>query len=191
MEHKAGLKAAFQRQAIEGKIRKLAARVYDLAPHPDAPHLRGPLFISLKSQFMPAADYDGLAGSIMMDALLGSALLSGANDNGASGLTAAPISANAYLPDTQILSDYLSEYLQHEDEKRKTRERGQGTFALGEHKSLCNLFKGADETPAHAAYHADLPERMALERAIETLSRRAAALAQAEAKAAAPALLCA
>jgi hypothetical protein len=171
MKGQAALKAAFQRKAVEGKIRGMVAKVYSLAPHPDRPDFKGPVLISLKSHFKPAAEYDGMLGSMMVDMMLGDvigqALGSASNDN-----PVLPIATTLHHLDLDDLGELFSEYLQSREKQKKSAEKGQGTFALGEHKSICNLFNDNTEE-AMTAYTADLPKRMRLEQAINTLSKKA------------------
>ena len=171
MQGQAALKAAFQRKAVEGKIRRLVAKVYTLAPHPDRPDFKGTTLVSLKSHFKPAAEYDGMLGSMMVDMLIGNvighAMGSAANDN-----PVLPIASTLHHIDLEDLGDIFSEYLQSREKEKKSAEKGQGTFALGEHKSICNLFNESKDE-AYAAYTADLPKRMRLEQAIQSLSKKA------------------
>lgn len=173
--------AAFQRKALEGKIKGLVAGIYKLAPNPSNEQRRGPLFISLKSQFKPAAEYDGMLGSVFMDALLGP--ISGicaSNDNGASSC-ATPMASMAYNLDLQTYGDALSELLEYQQESEKERqkaaEKGRGSFALGEHKTICGRF---NEESAEEHYQRDLPKRLRLEAAVASLCKKADLLAREE-----------
>jgi hypothetical protein len=171
MKGQAALKAAFQRKAVEGKIRGMVAKVYSLAPHPDRPDFKGTTLVSLKSHFKPAAEYDGMLGSMMVDMMIGDVIGqtigSASNDN-----PIIPIATTLHHLDLDDLGEIFSEYLQSREKQKKSVEKGQGTFALGEHKSICNLFNDNKED-AMAAYSADLPKRMLIEQAINTLSKKA------------------
>lgn len=152
MGTKTALKAAFQRKTLEGQIKGLAARLYTLAPDPV--HKRsGPLFIHLRSEFKPAAEYDGMLGSMLLGAMMGAGLQDlPLNDNNA---------FNNSLNTICNISEYLSEYYKDREEAQDIAEKGQGSFALGEHTTICNQFN--DTAGAYEAYQSDLPARLRLE----------------------------
>lgn len=182
MSNKTALKAEFTRKALEGRIRGLAKQLYTLAPHPENPEHRGPLFISLPSAFKPAAEYDGMLGSIMLESFLGTAFAAVANDNSE---TAGQIMGLMGQNQLDMVGDVLDEYLEYSEEKK--RHKGQGSFALGEHKTLCNQFNAAPEAAAWDSFFADLGVRMRIEETIVSLIRQAGWNARAE-KAAIPGL---
>jgi hypothetical protein len=167
MDYKTALKAEFTCKAIEGRIRGLAKQLFRLATDPDNQGHRGPLFVSLNAAFKPAAEYDGMAGSLMLEGFLGAAIGDSVpGDGGGSALSF--LSAS----DFDLFTETLSEYAQYADEKK----RGQGTYGLGEHKTICNQFDGGQED-AVRAYARDLLERMNIESAIAALSKALCAAA--------------
>jgi len=118
------LKAEFKKRTIEGRIRGLAAKLNKLAPHPDMPNHRGPLFISLDKAFKPAAEYDGMMGSLALESVLGLSFAEAAiNDNSGYYDTLANMS------NFEMAMEASSEYLKD----LKKREHGQGSFAYGTH----------------------------------------------------------
>lgn len=158
------LKAEFQIKTIEGRIKGFAKALSKLAAHPDKPEHRGPLFISLQSQFKPAAEYDGMLGSMVLEGFLGGAFSGAANDNAASGVMTY-IGAN----DLDILGDMLSEYLEERNtDKRYGAGRGKGSLALGEHKTICNQFNDTMDD-ALLAYSRDIAQRENIEQSIAGL----------------------
>ena len=158
MGNKTALKAEFKLKTIEGRIKGLAKQLFQLAPHPENPDHSGPLFISLHSQFKPAAEYEGMLGSMMIESFLGEAFGEAANDNAVTGAISA---ANL-----DVIAETLSEYMQ----EREGQKRGKGTLALGEHRTICNSFN-TESDPVLAAYLADLDERLKIEETIAGLSR--------------------
>ena len=172
MNNKTALKAAFQKNAIEGKIKNLARTCYSLAPHPEHPAQRGPLFVSLQSQFKPAAEYEGMLGNIMLESFIGAAFADAANDNG-SGSAAAASASLLKVTDLDTIAESISEYAQYREELK--RERGQGSFALGEHKTICNKFNTVQDD-AVIAYYRDLEKRLKIEETIASLSRELSAI---------------
>ena len=161
MSNLTALKAEFTTKTIEGRIQGLVAKLYKLAPHPSNPDHRGPLFISLNSAFKPAAEYDGMLGSIMLEGFLGGAFTSAANDNGDASSVALLGSSNF-----DIFAEALSEYAEYREEKN----RGKGTYALGEHKSICNQFND-EKDRATLAYARDLQKRMNIEGTVAKLNK--------------------
>ena len=154
MRNKTAINAEFTKKTIEGRIRGLAAKLYKLPPHPENPEHRGALFISLSSHFKPAAEYEGMLGSVMLESFLSSAFADASNDN----------ILNSSVLDTA--GEAASEYLEYLEEKG----RGKGTFALGEHKTICNQFNEKNDEKM-AAYLRDLRERMRIEAGIAALER--------------------
>ncbi len=166
MSNLTALKAEFNIKTIEGRIKGLAAKLYKLAPHPNNADYRGPLFISLNSAFKPAAEYDGMLGSVMLEGFLGSAFVTAANDNGGASALAYTGASNL-----EIFAEALSEYAEY----RADQNRGKGTYALGEHKTICNQFD--DEGDADMlAYAQDFKKRINIEETIAQLSKQLTAL---------------
>ena len=155
MRNETAINAEFTKKTIEGRIRGLAAKLYKLAPHPDNPEHRGALFISLSSQFKPAAEYEGMLGSVMLESFLSDVFTEASNDN----------VVNASVID--IAAEAASEYLEYLEEKG----RGKGTFALGEHKTICNQFNEESDAKM-AAYLRDLRKRLQIEESIAALKRQ-------------------
>ncbi|MCB9981552.1 MAG: hypothetical protein H6860_04050 [Rhodospirillales bacterium] len=153
------LKAEFTQKTIEGRIKGLACKLYKLAANPQAPHQRGPLFISLDNAFKPAAEYDGMLGSMMLDSFLGTAFADAGNDNTSSGMFEI-----GGTQEMDFSGEAASEYLKDHEKQA----RGQGSFARTEHKSLCNQFSTMQECDSFAANHA---VRLQIEETLAALSR--------------------
>lgn len=126
---RSALKAEFSISNTEKRLRGLVKTLYALDPLPTQSGQPGAAFIFLNSAFKPAAEYDGMLGSMMIDGALSGLFTGAANDNG----------ALSYLSQNtaDIATEGLSEYLEY---KARKAERGQGTYALGEHKTICNQF---------------------------------------------------
>ncbi len=135
-------------------------RLETLAPHPDHNHSR-PLFITFNNQIKLPADYDGMMGSMMLSTIMAEAFSGAvANENNA-----------PFVTDCAL--DLLDEYYKDraKDKPQETKGRGQGTFALGEHKTICNQFNNEDEQRAQAlkAYRRDEPLRKHIEKHLKSL----------------------
>ncbi len=159
MSTQAAVKA--QINQIEGNMMGLMRRLEKLAAHPD--HPTGPNsyhFVQLNTALHPPAEYDGLLGSFILD----QGLVCAFGDMG----------GNASGFDFQNIADCASEFLVERSEatdQKKDMGRGQGTFGLGEHKTICNSFNDVARKQALAAFYFDLDERVDLESALASLDR--------------------
>ncbi len=139
---------------IEGVIRNLMQQLEKLAPHPDRPHHKGPLFIQADSQFKPPADYDGMMGSLILDSMLG----------GAFSIAASGAPANI---DIGTMADLASEYMTDRAGSQS------GNAQLGQKRVICSAFNGKTQYDAMlTAFKRDLPRRLGLERWIAEYQRK-------------------
>lgn len=153
MGDKTAKNAALAKILIEGKIRGLVKTLFTLASDPAHPGSAGAYFIHLDSRFKPASENDAMLGGLFMDNLLSAAFTAAANDNAGLGQHSFPAS-----PSWDQISDAADEVFQ---DRHNIKSRGQGTYALGEHKSICNHFNA--ENAPNAAYLHDLPKRLRIE----------------------------
>lgn len=154
MGTRAAVQTASRIGAIKGEISVLMSALSHLAPHPDRPNERGPVFIRSASGIGAAADYEGMLGSMFLETALGNVLSDMAGiGEGESG------------PDTGTLMDMAGEYLKDRAEEPYGHVRGRGSFAACPHKTSCNSFDGLDphRQALMDAFMADLRERIALE----------------------------
>ncbi|MCK6418666.1 MAG: hypothetical protein L6Q57_07005 [Alphaproteobacteria bacterium] len=126
-----------QIQTIETAVFSLMEDLEQLAPHPDQPHYRGPLFVQIDSAYKPAADYEGMGGLLGAESVLGAAFTSAVSNT---------LGAWAGRIDWSNTLDTASEYLH-------SRCAPRTAF------NLC-----ANAQPRMVAYLRDLPRRMGIER---------------------------
>lgn len=142
---------------IEGQIAALMGRLSQLAPHPDRPHYKGPLFIRSVSGIKSSAEYEGMLGSMVLESVLGAAFSEVANDclshSGLEDFGTQDMDLGSFL-------DAADEYFSDRDD---LRGHGKGTFAIGEHKVLSPLFNKDKKAAMMEAFLAQLPERMFVE----------------------------
>jgi hypothetical protein len=144
---------------IKTEIRGLAQQLSKLAPNPKTGLARASL-ISLNSAFRPAAEYEGMMGSMILDGFLGEAFSGAAsNDNGILG-AACSIDYN--------MLEAADQYLEREDKTHNNFGRGRGSIALYDQKPVSDAFKAAN-APAQNAYQQDLNERADIEQHIAGL----------------------
>lgn len=159
MSQQAAAKA--QIKTLEGVMAGLMQRLEKLAQHPDQKaHGACPHFVSLHSCLTPAADYDGMLGSFILDQGLSCAF--GDMGSGASGF------------DFQNIADCTSEFFTERAEAKEHKKdtgRGLGTFGLGEHRTICNLFNDEARKTALAAFYVDYAERLDIEEALVWVDR--------------------
>ena len=62
-----------QKQALIGNIMGLMKELQNLAPHPDCPGYKGPLFIQSNPNFKLSDERDGMLGSMIMEGMIGAA----------------------------------------------------------------------------------------------------------------------
>lgn len=150
-----------QKQALIGTIAGLVKELQVLAPHPDRPHYKGPLFIKSNSNFKAANDQDGMAGSLIMESILGSAFADAVSESFESFGQEVDVST---LDATSIMDAY-SEFITDVEDRRKTDAHGQGSFARMSGKSISSGFNmRASISEGLQAFYDDLPKRMMIER---------------------------
>ena len=131
-----------------------------LSPHPDCPDYKGPLFVSIDSSIRPAAECDGMLGSMVLEGVLGTAFASAASET---------LGGWAGQFDWSNAADCASEYMM--DRPANTN------FKPGQNNVLCPLFRlHAMHEEMMAAYVRDLPRRMGLERLLAQYQRKLGAL---------------
>lgn len=112
------LRAEFAQKTIETRIFSLMKTLY-LSP-PDG--RAGQLFVSLNSAFKPAAEYEGMLGSVILESFLGDVFTQAANDNA----VISNLNDFAAVCQPDMAAEALSSYLQ--DHERAVRH-GRGSFA--------------------------------------------------------------
>lgn len=145
---------AEQQVQITVQIQQLVKELSKCAPHPDKPDHKGPMFIHADDSHKLPAEYDGMLGSMMLDAGL-SDFFSAASGGWADNL------------DQKM--DMASTYFQDRAPKQ--------TFQLGQRRAIANDFNAiGSKGPAHQAmmdaFLADLPTRVHLEKWIAHETRR-------------------
>ena len=145
-------------KAIEGKMMGLMKELSKLAPHPNKPEHKGPLFVQISSEHEPPAEYEGMLGSMMMETVLSTAF-SGATSNSENGL------------DITNLMDAASEYI---------TDRAPRSYVLGKKGSIMQNFNSsAQRAILMKAFIHDLPARLGLEKWLAYYQRRLYALRKA------------
>ena len=152
-----------QKQAIVGTIMGLMQELKTLAPHPDRPSYRGPLFISGNANFKTANDNDGMLGSMLLETLLGTAITEALSEMGDTGDM---IGDWAQAIDITKVMDCYSEYITDiEGSRGKVAAHGQGTMARMSGKSISGGFNmRSDISEGMQSFMDDLPKRMTIER---------------------------
>lgn len=140
---------------IEGVLFALMKELKNLASHPDKPRSNGPDFVQVDSAYEPAAEYDGMLGSMVMDSMLG-----GAFTMAAEGVNWGDI--------IECASNFL-------------QDRSEKPFQVGQKKALSGSFNRNGLSPAARAemlslYMSDLPRRLGMERWIAESQRKLYAL---------------
>lgn len=149
-----------QEKNIEGVMRGLMQELTKLAPHPDRPNYNGPLFTQIESQYKPAAEYDGMLGSMMLDGMLGMAFSEVSNSVGLSAAHEAASHA-----DWSNIAEGASQYAQERAQSR--------SYKLGQRSSISSNFNTTSSNKASMkAYLADLPRRMGIERSLSEYQRK-------------------
>ena len=154
-------KAAVSIKKIERQIHGLVRELSHLAPNPHAPSAQGPAFISLNNVFKPAAEYEGMMGSLLLDGFLGTAFADAANDNA--------LSSSVFAVDNNMLeaaAQYMEERSEdHKDDKTHNNfGHGRGSIALYERtKTSMSPFNLCAQDNAIENYRANLGARMKLE----------------------------
>lgn len=157
------LKAAW-RQSLHGRINSLLQDLSQLAPHPDRPDHKGPVFLSNHSSYTKPASYDGMLGSIMLENFLGAAFAEVANNNSDTmgGAVAACAFKNADV--LELFSEYL-------EDRGEDKGEGQGTFARVKWQKTRDAFNLSAQDESRAAFEAGLPKRHKIESALAHYTR--------------------
>lgn len=156
----------------QGVMIALMQRLSNLAPHPDTTTPNAMSIARINSDITPAAEYDGMMGSIGLDAGLGGAFAGAAAIEG----------SNIAALDNQAIWDALSEYLKDKDSSNNNG-RGKGSIALGEHKTICNTFNALDEQHAAiSAFYENYEERAAIEKHLVACDRNLSLLKREQAQ---------
>ncbi len=150
-----------QKQAIIGTIMGLMKELQTLAPHPDQPSYKGPLFIAANPNLKIANDHDGMLGSMILETLLGGAISEaiseGMSEDFADFAQSIDI-ANAM----EAYSEYISDI---EGSREEKAAHGQGTMARMSGKSISRGFNmRSTMSEAMHNFMEDLPKRMTIER---------------------------
>ena len=142
---------------IEGIMIDLMKQLSQLAPHPDRPDHKGPLFISIDPSLKPAAEYDGMLGSMVLEGLLGTAFSEAAS---------ASIGGWSTQFDWSNAAECASQFMQD-------RQPANSNFQIGQRNAISGAFNES-VTRGHLmeAFMRDLPRRMGLERFLAYYQRR-------------------
>ncbi len=150
-----------QKQALIGTIMGLMKELQTLAPHPDMPSYKGPLFIASNPNFKIANDNDGMLGSMILESLL-----SGAISEAISKGMSEDYADLAQNIDMTAIIDCYSEYISDVEGSREQKAaHGQGTMARMSGKSISKGFNmRASISEGMQKFMEDLPKRMTIER---------------------------
>ncbi len=153
--------------AIQKIINGLMHELHKLAPHPDQPQNKGPLFIKSNPLFKVANDRDSMLGNMIMESILGAAFseaVSEISDN--FGSWTQDFDAGTVL---ELYDVYRTEI---EEDNNKIAAHGQGTMARMSGKSIANSFnmRGNLDEPLQA-FMDDMPKRMKIERDLAYYAR--------------------
>ncbi len=152
-----------QRDHIQSIITGLMHDIKQLAPHPDKPGYRGPLFIKSSPNARIASEHDGMLGTMMMEAMIGGAF-SQAVSNTFGDWTQEIDLANTLECYSEYITDIEDKKSNDQDEQH-IREHGQGTLARLSEKKIANSFNmrsSIDE--AMQSFLDDLPKRLEKEK---------------------------
>lgn len=150
-----------QIQHVRGIIAGLMNDLQKLAPHPDQPQYKGPLFIKCDPSMQAANDHDGMLGSMMMESLLGTAFTEAVSECLGSG--SQELVENLDLSNAlECYSAYITDI---EQDKEDAAAHGQGTLARLSGKSISNSFNMRTTLKSDMqAFLDDMPRRMSVER---------------------------
>ncbi|MCK5375206.1 MAG: hypothetical protein KAJ40_07970 [Alphaproteobacteria bacterium] len=156
-----------QKQALIGNIMGLMKELQNLAPHPDCPGYKGPLFIQSNPNFKLSDERDGMLGSMIMEGMIGAAF-----SEAVSGMIEDATQQSFDLPagvDFSNLADLYSEYITDVTASKERNEyiaaHGQGTLARMSGKSISKGFNlRASISENMQSFLDDLPKRMLIER---------------------------
>jgi hypothetical protein len=160
-----------QKQGLIATIAGLVKELSDLAPHPECPNYRGPLFIKGSHHFKASNDRDGMLGSMILEGVLGAAFSQAVTDmaeSAAQNLGFEDVHFEMPNIDISNLMDCYEEYIttvQSDKEKEHVAKHGQGTLARMSGKSISGSFNmRATISEAEQAFYDDLPKRMIIEK---------------------------
>lgn len=152
-----------QIKATLGVIAGLMQQLQTLAPHPETPDYKGPLFIGNNPAFKAANDQDSTLGMMMLEALVGTAFVDAIGES--FGESAGAIAASVDV--TKILECYSEYICDVEGQALKNAAHGQGTMARMSGVSISKGFNMRSQTsPQMQAFYEDLPRRMEIERGL-------------------------
>lgn len=158
-----------RKQALIGNIAGLMKELRNLAPHPDCPNYKGPIFIKEIPHLKVADDREGMLGSMILEGILGAAFSEAVSDltqSATQGLDLPEFNLPANIDATALLecySDYITE-VENDKIKQQIAEHGQGTLARLSSKPISNGFNlRAQISEGMQAFFNDLPKRMMIE----------------------------
>ncbi|MBK6896982.1 MAG: hypothetical protein IPH06_10370 [Alphaproteobacteria bacterium] len=151
-----------QKQLLVGKITALAQHLQQLAPHPDRPGYKGPLFVKSNPNARIANERDGMLGAMMLEAMIGPAFSEALSD------TCGEWTENIDFAATmECYSEYITDIAgkQNEPSEQHKRAHGQGTMARMSGKSIANSFNLRGSISAGMqSFLDDLPARLKVEK---------------------------
>lgn len=159
--------------AIAGLMQELRT----LAPHPDKPQYKGPLFINTNANCNAAGEQDGMMGMLLLEAMLGTAFTDAISE-AISDLSGMECNLDGF--DASAAMEAYSAYITDiEQQTRKNAAHGQGTLARMAGKSISNSFNMRSAiAPDMQAFMDDMPKRMQIETGLATHLRRLDQLAR-------------
>ena len=135
-----------------------------LAPHPDRPNQTGPHFVKIDSQHKPAAEYEGVLGSMVLESALGTAFIEAASTQ--LGSWAQTFSNHI---DVSNAVDCASYYAEDRSSSYK--------YSLGQTNAISSNFnKHVKRKDMMDAYIKDLPKRLGIESWLASYQRKLYAL---------------
>ncbi len=161
------------KQAIIGNINSLMQDLQKLAPHPDQPHNKGPLFIKSNPNFKTANDNDSMLGSMMMESILGSAFSEAASETLGSWTQEFDITSAM-----ECYSEYITDV---ESSSARAAAHGQGTLARLSNNQVSKSFNMRSNISREMqAFMDDLPKRMKIEHNLSYYAKQLEILEAAE-----------
>ncbi len=144
------------RQAVMSSITGLMQDLQKLAPHPDQPNNKGPLFIKSNHNFKVASDNDGMLGSMLIEGALGSAFSEAISES--VGSWTQEFDATAAM---ECYSEYITDV---EGSNQKKASHGQGTLARLANNPISSSFNMRSSINNEMQnFMNDLPRRMKIE----------------------------
>lgn len=137
---------------LENILFAAVAKLHKLSPSPEKPNYSGSLFVQTDTKYNPAADYDGMLGSMVLESALG-----GAFTIAASGI------------EWGDAAECLSEFIKDRTPSQPAK--------IGAKRVISPAFnKTSAKASAMEAYWRDLPKRLGIERLIASEQRKIYAL---------------